>query len=272
MTGGEADTLWSIEGVATYGARLARAASESGYEVVEAPRVSARTRRGVGKSDPLDARAIAAAVLPLEENELRRPRADDGMRQALRVLVAARDQMSTEKTVNVNALTALLRTNELGINARKPLSAAQIGQVSRWQKRNEPIAIATARGEAVRMARRIVDLQDALTDNHAHAAFASLAGVNPLPASSGNTTRHRLNRGGDRRLNKALHFIAITRMSRDPGTKAYLDKRLAEGRTRREIRRCIKRYLARHLYRTLNALYESAPVPASSSTLAPTIG
>lgn len=312
MTGGEADTLWSIEGVATYGARLARAATESGYEVVEAPRISARTRRGVGKSDPLDARAIAAAVLPLEENQLRRPRADDGTRQALRVLVAARDQMSTEKTVNVNALTALLRTNELGIDARKPLSAAQIGQASRWQKRNEPIAISTARGEAVRLARRIVDLQDALTENHARmtelitaspaapllqetgvgaytaavvitawshpgrvrsdAAFASLAGVNPLPASSGNTTRHRLNRGGDRRLNKALHFIAITRMSRDPGTKAYLDKRLAEGRTRREIRRCIKRYLARHLYRTLNALYDSAPEPASSSTLAPTIG
>ncbi|KAF2415470.1 hypothetical protein B2K11_19980 [Microbacterium sp. B35-30] len=59
--------------------------------------------------------------------------------------------------------------------------------------------------------------------------------MNPIPASSGNTTRHRLNRGGDRRLNKALHVIAITRISRHPGTKAYLEKRLAEGRTRSEI-------------------------------------
>lgn len=67
LTRGEVDTLWSIEGVATYGARLARAATDSGYEVGEAPRISARTRRGVGKSDPLDACAIAAAVLPLEE-------------------------------------------------------------------------------------------------------------------------------------------------------------------------------------------------------------
>jgi transposase len=74
-----------------------------------------------------------------------------------------------------------------------------------------------------------------------NAAVAALAGVNPIPASSGNTTRHRLNRGGDRRLNKALHYIAITRMSRHPGTKAYLEKRVAEGCTRREIRRCIKR-------------------------------
>ena len=312
LTRGEAETLWSIEGIATYGARLARAAADSGYEVVEAPRISARTRRGVGKSDPLDARAIATAVLAVEEDRLRRPRADDGTRQALRVLVAARDQMAVEKTVNINALTALLRTNDLGIDARKPLTAAQIGQASRWQKRNEPLAIATARSEAVRLARRIVDLQHALAENHAtmtelitaspaapllqeigvgaytaavvitawshpgrvrnEAAFASLAGVNPVPASSGNTTRHRLNRGGDRRLNKALHFIAITRMSRDAATKAYLEKRTAEGRSRREIRRCVKRYLARHLYRTLNALYSAAPDNASNSTLAPTIG
>jgi transposase len=71
------------------------------------------------------------------------------------------------------------------------------------------------------------------------AAFASLAGVNPIPASSGNTIRHRLNRGGDRRLNKALHIITVTRMTHDPNTKAYVEKRLAEGRTRRETRRCL---------------------------------
>lgn len=105
------------------------------------------------------------------------------------------------------------------------------------------------------------------------AAFAALAGVNPIPASSGNTTRHRLNRGGDRRLNKALHYIAITRMTYDAATKAYLEKRIAEGRSRREVRRCIKRYLARHLFRTLNALYGSGlERPASRSTFAPTIG
>jgi transposase len=81
--------------------------------------------------------------------------------------------------------------------------------------------------------------------------------VNPIPASSGNTIRHRLNRGGDRRLNKALHVITVTRMTHDPSTKAYVEKRLVEGRTRREIRRCLKRYIARHLYRTLNALHDN---------------
>lgn len=87
------------------------------------------------------------------------------------------------------------------------------------------------------------------------AAFAALAGVNPIPASSGNTTRHRLNRGGDRRLNRALHMAVITRMTHDPDTRAYVERRRAEGRTTKEIRRCLKRYLARQLFRTLNTLH-----------------
>jgi transposase len=82
--------------------------------------MSAKARHGVGKSDPLDAHAIATAVLPLEDDRLRRPRSDDESRQALRVLVTARDQMAQEKTMNVNALTALLRTNGLGIDVGKP--------------------------------------------------------------------------------------------------------------------------------------------------------
>jgi len=93
------------------------------------------------------------------------------------------------------------------------------------------------------------------------AAFACLAGVNPIPASSGNTTRHRLNRGGDRRLNRALHMATIVRMTHDPETRAYVEKRRAEGRTTKEIRRILKRYLARQIYRTLNAAVTS-PSPA----------
>jgi hypothetical protein len=80
-----------------------------------------------------------------------------------------------------------------------------------------------------------------------------LAGVNPIQASSGNTIRHRLNRGGDRTLNKALHMIALSRMSFDAETIQYAEKRRADGKTKKEIRRCIKRYLARRVYRTLNA-------------------
>ena len=83
------------------------------------------------------------------------------------------------------------------------------------------------------------------------AAFAALAGASPLPASSGRTVRHRLNRGGDRALNRALHTIAATRMRSCPTHPAYVARRTAEGKTPREIRRCLKRYIARQLYRTL---------------------
>jgi transposase len=85
------------------------------------------------------------------------------------------------------------------------------------------------------------------------AAFARLAGVNPIPASSGNTVRHRINRGGDRRRNRALHTAVVTRMRIDPDTRTYVAKRTAEGRTPRKIRRCLKRYPARQIYRQLNA-------------------
>jgi transposase len=90
------------------------------------------------------------------------------------------------------------------------------------------------------------------------AAFASLAGASPIPASSGNTVRHRLNRGGDRTLNRALHMVALSRMTFDTETSNYVAKRQTEGRTKREIRRCVKRYLARRIYRTLNAATPSA--------------
>ena len=83
------------------------------------------------------------------------------------------------------------------------------------------------------------------------AAFASLAGTAPIPASSGETTRYRLNRGGDRQLNRAIYTIVLTRSYRDPTTKAYIERSVANGKTRREARRCLQRYTARHLYRLL---------------------
>ena len=85
------------------------------------------------------------------------------------------------------------------------------------------------------------------------AAFACLAGVAPLEASSGQQTRHRLNRGGDRALNRALHTVAITRMRCHPETRAYQARRTAQGKTHRDIRRCIKRAIARRLYRIMES-------------------
>ena len=151
-TGADLDTLWVIQGVGTYGARLARVAADAGYSVAEAARMNARANRGIGKSDPLDARRIAQAVLPLDVSQLRRPRADDGVRAAVRVLIASRDHISTERTSSINALTALVRVADLEIDARGSLTATQISRIAAWRTREEELAtgIAPGRGHPAR--------------------------------------------------------------------------------------------------------------------------
>ncbi|TQO20644.1 transposase [Rhodoglobus vestalii] len=288
-TGGVADALWVIEGAGSYGAQLAGNVADTGSRVVEAARMG---RRGIGKSDPLDARRIAAAVLSLPVNQLRTPRQDEGVREAAQILLTARDGLAGERTRAVNALTALLRIINLGIDARRPLGARKIAEVARLHTREEALAATTARTEAMRQAKRILVLDTELGQNmtrisdlvaaspaaelpdktgigpvtaartlvawshpgrvKSEAAFAAIAGVNPIPASSGNTTRHRLNRGGDRQLNRASNIIAMVRMVHDPGTHDYVERRRSEGKTDREIRRILKRYLARSIYRHLN--------------------
>jgi transposase len=89
---------------------------------------------------------------------------------------------------------------------------------------------------------------------HSEASFAALCGVSPIEASSGKTRRRRLNRGGDRRANSALHHVALTRARGDQRTRDYLDRRAAEGMTRREATRCIKRYIAREVYQLIRQL------------------
>jgi transposase len=83
------------------------------------------------------------------------------------------------------------------------------------------------------------------------ACFARVAGVAPLPASSGQTIRHRLSRGGDRQLNRALHTVILHRRQHDPATRDYIARRVAEGKSTRDATRLLKRYLARHLYRVM---------------------
>jgi transposase len=85
------------------------------------------------------------------------------------------------------------------------------------------------------------------------AAFAALAGVAPIPASSGNTIRHRLNRSGDRQLNRALHTVALSRLQHHAQTRAYAARRTAEGKSTRDIKRCLKRAIAREIYRHLES-------------------
>ena len=299
-TNADADTLWVIEGAASYGAILAGTVAAHGFPVAEAPRMDAKSRRGTGKTDSLDAHRMAMAVLPLPVEKLRRPRLNDGIRQGLRILVTARESMAKDKTRSINALNALVRSNDLGIDARRKLTPAQIQEVSRWREREEELALSIARTEAVRLAKHVLELEEQLKSNEtrldelvkvseaapllemkgfravtaakclvawshqgrvgSEAAFACLAGVNPIPASSGNTVRHRLNRGGDRRLNSALHMAAVTRMTHDAETCDYVEKRRAEGKTDKEIRRCVKRFLARRVFRILAAAAEAKKV------------
>ncbi len=96
---------------------------------------------------------------------------------------------------------------------------------------------------------------------HSEAAFASLCGVNPIPASSGKTNRHRLNRGGHRQANAALHRIVVVRLRHDERTQAYMRRRTTEGMSKAEVIRCLKRYVAREVFSVLrnSALSHSTP-------------
>jgi transposase len=96
------------------------------------------------------------------------------------------------------------------------------------------------------------------------AAFAALCGASPVEASSGKTRRHRLNRGGDRQANAALYRIAVTRLRCDPETRDYLDRRAAEGKTRREAIRCLKLYIAREIYKLIRPSEPTAAAPTGT--------
>jgi len=166
----------------------------------------------------------------------------------------ARDQMTGERTRAINLLTALQRTVDLGVDARKSLTTTQLATIAGWREREENLARRTCRAGAVRLVRRIKTLDGDLTSNRAgitDLVASAVPELLELPASSGNTVRYRLNRGGDRRLNRALTTIVIVRMRIDPATRAYVARRRAEGRTTKEIMRSLKRYITRQLYRTL---------------------
>jgi len=221
--------------------------------------------------------------------------AADGDREALRILLSTRREVSVATTAQTNRLRALLLGGEDTDRdlARATLTDPVLLTVAR---RREPRGAsreqAVRHGEIRRLALAVRAGRHALTANRAQlqtivdemapgftdrrgigavtaaqaivsfshpgrcrndAAFAALSGTTPLPASSGKTVRHRLNRGGDRALNSAIHTIAITRMRCCPTTEDYVARRRAEGKSSREIQRCLKRYIARELYRALNA-------------------
>jgi transposase len=284
----------SIEGTRSYGVGLARAVAAGGLRVIECEQPHRKARRGKGKSDPIDAHLAVLTALGLDADRLPSPRAD-GDREALRILLGARHDLTTGHTAQTNRLRALLLSGEdrdrhtartrlttavlTSLARRRPPPGASREQAIR-QSEIRRLALALRESAHQLKANRaqlqaiVADLAPGLTDRHgigpvsaaqaivsfshpgrcrSEAAFAALAGTNPLEASSGQTVRHRLNRGGDRALNRAIHTIALTRIRSCPRTRAYVERRTAQGKTPREIRRCLKRYIARELYRTLTA-------------------
>uniref|UniRef100_UPI0038733157 IS110 family transposase n=1 Tax=Pengzhenrongella sicca TaxID=2819238 RepID=UPI0038733157 len=301
-TGGDLDAvLVAAEGTGSYGAVLSDVLGQAGYRVVEAP--TPKRERGRGKTDALDAVLAARATMATPVTMLRDRRAGQ-VQAALAVLTVARDQLNADRLRCINALTAIVRSHDLGLDARRALTAPQVAAIAGWRRRDEGLGQATARVEAVRLAKRIVDLTAELGHNRdqvteivvqqapelldlpgvgpvtaaviltvwshpgrvrTEAAFAQIAGTCPIPASSGNTVRHRLNRGGDRRLNRAFNTIVLTRMRIDPDTRAYIDRRRAEGKTTKEIRRCLKRYTTRQIYRTLAVAHPTPEMITSAA-------
>ena len=159
------NVLVAVEGTSSYGARLTRLLEVERFAVCEARPPRRQSRRAHGKSDAIDAVAAARTVLGTATTELVSPRAE-GLREALRILLAARRSMDTQRTGARNALTALLRTLDLGIDARSPLTAAQVTTVQGWRARQgDGAAAAVARAEARRLASAVITLGTELQDN-----------------------------------------------------------------------------------------------------------
>jgi transposase len=209
----------------------------------------------VARRSALKARTQAAnqlrALLVTASEELRAKLR--GLSTAKLVATAARFRPGDPK--DLRAMTKLAMRSVARRHRRLSEEILELeGQIARLVAEAVP-ALAALRGVGTDTA---ASLLVAVGDNperlkSGEASFAHLCGVAPVPASSGKTVRHRLNRGGNRDANRALHVLALGRMSWDERTREYVARRTAEGKSKREILRCLKRYLAREVYRILTA-------------------
>ena len=284
--------VWAVEGVGHYGAGLARYLSGRGETVLEIGRGPRDEQRLQGKDDQLDAiraarTALASRTLTLpragERREalrlllLARRSAVNVRREALvqlRSVIVTRPDRLREQLRRLPAGRLVVRCSRF----RRSSACTPDELASRLVLRSLARRVEAATAEAAELEGEIhahvralapqlldepgigpiVAAQLIVTWSHhgrvrSEAAFARLAGVAPIPASSGQTTRHRLSRGGDRQLNCALHTVILYRRQHDPTTKDYIARRVAEGNATRDAVRSLKRYLARHLYRLLDS-------------------
>lgn len=262
-----------VEGTGNYGAGLARFLLAEGARVVEVARPDRRARRLRGKSDTFDAENAGRAVLSGEGTSVVKHR--DGAVESLRVLRVARNSAMKAKRAALQLLrnTIVSAPDRLRDSVSGLTRTALIRTCAAWRpNRDAADDPATATRIALRsLARRILALEEEIAAQllvtagenpermRSEASFAMLCGVAPLPASSGKIRRYRLNRGGDRAANCALHMAAISRLRVDPRTREYAARRAAEGLSKKEILRCLKRYLARELYKLLRPAPPAAP-------------
>ena len=282
---------WSIEGTGGYGAGLARFLAERDELVIELDRPNRPARRNGAKSDPLD--AIRAAREALTREHLAQPRASGeraalsvrlaARRSAVDASTVAQRQLLSLITASPEAIRGRFRNLSTTVTIA---TAAKLRSSPTWDIETRTYAevlrdlarrIQAMKTEAASHEKAILavvrswrpDLLDqpgvgpivAATVLCAWShpgrfrhdgAFANLAGVAPIPASSGVTVRYRLNRCGDRQLNRAIHVVVLSRLRYDPATRAYAERRRVD-KTDREIKRCLKRYVARQLFRQLEA-------------------
>jgi transposase len=278
--------VFAVEGAGSYGAGLVRFLGCAGVAVWECERPRRQERRR-GKSDLIDA-ALAARRLLAGEG-LSVPRGG-GRREELRLLLLERRSAIQARTAALNQLSALVVTAPEQVRVRlgalsgerlaraaallRPRPDVITGVLRRLGRRVERLSqevVEVERRLALLLAEVAPDLLDECGVGPVcgaqllvssgdpnrmarEASFAALAGTSPLDASSGQQRRHRLNRGGDRQLNWALHVIALARIQHHAETAAYYQRLLATGKTAREARRCIKRALARYFYRRLREM------------------
>lgn len=284
--------LWAIEQTGSYGCGLTVLLQAMGEAVVEIDRPARPARRNGAKDDDLDALRAAREAMTRHHLTLPRARgAREAMRvllSARRAAITARTAAICQLKALVVTSTAELRESLRGLTTRELVrTCGRLHVMARHndERRGTVLALrATARrieflteeaaelhAELERLVQQhcpqlleltglgVLTAAQVLTSwSHAgrvrnEAAFAALAGAAPIPASSGELVRHRLNRSGDRQLNRALHNIVLARMRYDDRTRDYVTRRRAEGRSTREIQRCLKRSIARQLFRFLES-------------------
>lgn len=298
------EVVWAIEDCRHVAARLERALISAAERVIRvSPTLMGASRRGqrqAGKSDPIDAVAVARAVVRDGVESFPAAHLDHDAMQ-IRVLADHREQLVAERTRTINRLRWHLvaldpeleaqitrgitrpaqdrirrRLTRLAQTARVRVARHQLTHIAQLSREIEQLhteldALTRAHHPQLRQQAGCGPVCAAILIGHTAGAqrfttdakFARHAGAAPIPASSGNRQRHRLHRGGDRQLNRALHLIALTRQRTDPRTRDYLTRRRAEGKTQREALRALKRHLARHIWRQL---YQ--PPPPTQTTLA----